>query len=132
MRPLPADAEWRWNLVAREPTIRERRHEAARESNATPIARHGTRGANAGRTGDVSHGEPPSWEGPGRPLPRTGGGGQDLVSIVGRRPQVQVLEDGGQLAVESGSGRHATCPPGTGVGAGSGSAVTAGRIAASA
>ena len=85
-----------------------------------------------GPVGDVSHGEPPSWEGPGRPLARAHGGGQDLVSIVGRRPQVEVLEDGGQLTLEAGFGGHATCPPGTGVGAGSGSAVADMRIAASA
>ena len=51
-------------------------------TRATPIVRHGKRGASAGGC-DVSHGEPPSWEGPGRPLPRTDRGGEDLVSIVG-------------------------------------------------
>ena len=60
------------------------------------------------------------------------GGGQDLVSIVGRRPQVQVLEDGGQLTFEAGFSGHATCPPVTGSGAVSGSAAADMRIAASA
>ena len=54
-----------------------------------------------GTAGDVSHGEPPSCEGPRRPLPRAGGGRHDLVSIVGGRPQVEVLEDRGQVALEA-------------------------------
>lgn len=78
------------------------------------------------------HREPPSWEGPRRALPRTDGGGKDLVSIHGRWPQVEVLEDLGQMAFEASIDGHATCPPRTCSGAGAGSAVTVTRIAASA
>ncbi len=79
--------------------------------------------------GDVGHGEPPSWEGPRRSLATMRRDREGLVSVVGRRPQVEVLQDGGEVAFEAAVRGHATCPPGTGVGAGSGSTVDR-RIAA--
>ena len=80
--------------------------------SASPIGapRHARRDHGLG--GDVSHGEPPSCEGPRRALPRADGGRHDLVSIVGRRPQVQVLEDRGQVAFEPGCRRSCDLPSG--------------------
>ena len=97
---------------------------------ANPMARHGTRGAIAGRLAKSAMGiHLPAKVHDGRCRVRAAAA-EGLVSVVGRRPQVEVLEDGGEVAFEAGVGGHATCPPGTGAGAGSGSAMVERRIAA--
>ena len=116
---VACDAERRWESRRTGADIdRDRCEEECDDEQGHPDRSPRNPWRERGTAGDVSHGEPPSWEGPGRTLTASRCDGQDLVSIVGRRPEVQVLEDGGQLPLEASFSGHATCPPGTGVGAG--------------
>ena len=86
-------------------------------TRASAIARHGRRGETA------------VWLViSARPLPRAGGPSEEIVPVVGRRPEIEVGEDGGEPALVDG---HATCPPATLVGLDDGSGGTLARMVAS-
>ena len=81
-------------------------------------------------SGDVGHGEPPSWERPGGPLARASDPPDDVVSVGDVRLEVEVQQDVGEGALET-IGRHTTCPPVNAARIGAVSAAVVARIAAS-
>jgi hypothetical protein len=128
---VPCRPERRWKLgLPRARDERERRDEQGDDEQGDGHRAPPGRGGDGGGRRDVGHGEPPSCEGPRRPLAMVRRGREGLRPVVGGRPQVQVLEDGGEVAIEAGVRGHATCPPEIGAGAGSGSAAVDRRIAA--
>src|SRR5262245_40983526 len=73
----------------------------------------------------MEHRNPPSWVGPGRPLPSSGGLPEDVDQVVGRTRRSQVGEGLRESTFERIDRRgHAYCPSGTGVAASIASSAT--------
>ena len=76
----------------------------------TPTARQGMRGVGT-RWVAMIHGKPPFGERPGGSLARGRDLPDEVVSVVGRPGQVQVVEQGRQVLLEASRRGHATALP---------------------